>query len=131
MIGNGYWSVGIKVRWRESRTGGDQWGAVAEYLDNGFCDDDADARRISTQGEMATCYVATRYLVEDGETVDGLTVAVDTIKAEVERMGIAWNNPTIYFEGDGENPEWPPPPGWRELLRAQAERLGWRSIYGG
>jgi hypothetical protein len=53
------------------------------------------------------------------------------LRADAERLGIQWRDPTVYYKGDGEDPEYPPPDGWRELLAAQAARLGWYSIYAG
>ena len=129
-----YWSTGIVVRWREyagtiegvRRSG---WGATVDYHDDGFCDDDPDARRVSTEGTLKT-----RYAVHDGETIDGLTVVIDMLIADATRLGIKFRlaegmPAALYYEGDGENAECPPPEGWRDMLRAQAERIGW-ATYG-
>lgn len=119
----GYWSTGITVKHHNGR-----WAASVDFLDAGFCNDDPDARQVSTQGTLHT-----RYFVRDGETVDGLTVAIDTMKRDAERLGIIWRSnddvPTIYMKGDGEDPEWPAPIRWRELVNAQAERIGWTPCY--
>lgn len=31
----------------------------------------------------------------------------------------------LYYLGDGEDPRYPPPAGWRRLLADEAARLGW------
>jgi hypothetical protein len=128
----GYWSTGISLRWREyAGTGFDGvkrsgWGGKVDYCDDGFCDDDPDTGRVSTEGTLVT-----RYSVHDGDAVDGLTAVIDTLLADAKRLGIEFRigdgQPMLFFEGDGENEEWPPPAGWRETLREQAERIGWRT----
>lgn len=124
MIGNGYWSNGITVRYSDGR-----WSASVDYYDNGFANDRADAGEVSTEGTIHT-----RYFLRDGKTTDALTVAVDVVKADAERFGIIWNTPGVgpfvYMDGDGENGGRPLPSNWRELVDAQARRLGWESLYG-
>lgn len=124
MIGNKYWSNGITVRYSDGR-----WSASVAYYDNGFADDRADDARVSTEGTLHT-----RYFLRDGKTTDALTVAVDVVKADAERLGITWNTPGVgpfvYMDGDGENGGRPLPSNWRELVDAQARRLGWESLYG-
>lgn len=119
MIGEGYWSTGITVRFS-----GGKWSASADYLDNGFCDDSAEHERVSTQGKLHT-----RYYLRDGETKDALTVAIDIVKADAERLGITWTNPHVYMDGDGEWDDREYPSGWRRLVDDQAKRLGWEPLY--
>lgn len=120
MIGNGYWATGISLRW-SNRHGG-MWGATVNYYDDGFCSDDPDNSQISTEGELRT-----RYLVRDGSNADALTVVIDTIVADAARLGINWRetcgSAQLYYEGDGEDADWPPPPDWKEMLDEQARRL--------
>lgn len=115
-----YWSTGITVN--RSDKG---WGADAEFYDDGFCDDNADAAQISTQGKLNT-----RYYVADGNEVTGLRAAIEAVKADAERLGIEFRGtvgdpPALYYKGDGEWSDYPPPDGWRDLLAAEAARLGW------
>lgn len=123
-----YWSVGITVNYREGvNTGSDGqrrggWGTRLQFMDDGFCSDDTDARLVSTQGTLNT-----RYFVSDGEQVSGLSLAIDTLIADAERLGIQFTNQELYYEGDGEDPERPPPDGWKALLAAEAARIGWKS----
>jgi len=121
MIGNGYWSTGITVRFSDGK-----WAASAGYLDNGFCDDSAEQERVSTQGKLHT-----RYYLRDGQTKDALTVAVDTVKTDAERLGISWRDPHVYMDGDGEWEDREYPPDWRLLVDEQARRLGWDPLYRG
>jgi len=128
MIGERYWSTGIAVAYAYAGGGDMGWAAQIDYNDNGFCNDDADAGVISTEGILRT-----RYSVRDGAEKDALTAVIDVIRADAERLGIGFpdavTGPFVYYKGDGEDPEFPPPDGWREMLAAQAERIGWRVIY--
>ena len=127
MIGKDYWATGITVNYGYSGSGAYGWGAEVKYFDAGFCSDDTDAGRVSTEGELRT-----RYYVRQGETADALTVAIDTIKADAERLGITWqDNASVYYKGDGEDSEDPAPEGWRDLVDSHTRRLGWQAIYGG
>lgn len=121
MIGNTYWSTGILVRHDNGK-----WHATVEYFDNGFVDDNADDRRVSTEGKLHT-----RYYLRDGKHADALTIAIDTVKADAERLGITWRDvwateakATIYMDDEETAPA-----GWRELANAQARRLGWEPCY--
>lgn len=125
MIGSHYWSTGITLRYSTLRGSQGAWAARVDYLDDGFASDDTDAGKISTEGGIRT-----RYFVEDGTTTEALTAVIDTVKADAERLGIVWRDrPHLYYECDGEDPEWPAPDGWRTTLNAQAARLGWEPIY--
>lgn len=131
MIGNGYWATGITVRYGYSGMDLYGWAAQVDFYDNGFCDDDTDKGTVSTQGTLKT-----RYFVREGTgtDADGLTAAVDAVKRDAERVGIRFGGattPVVYYEGDGEDEDWPPPDGWRGMVNAQAERLGWKSLYAG
>ena len=120
--GTGYWSTGIIVRHNNGK-----WAATVEYLDDGFADDRPDDMHISTEGKLHT-----RYLIGDGNHIDGLTAAIDAVKADAERLGIRWSttpSPRIYMEDDGDDPNWPAPAGWRTLLNEQARRIGWEPLY--
>jgi hypothetical protein len=130
MIGENYWATGITVRYGYSGMGFYGWGATADFYDSGFCDDNTDTGTVSTQGTIRT-----RYFVREGTgaDADGLTAAIDAIKRDAGRLGIRFGghgtSPTVYYEGDGEDSDWPPPDGWRGMVNAQAERLGWRPLY--
>lgn len=118
-----YWSTGITVAQTNSR-----WTASLEYCDDGFGDDDPDAGLVSTEGKLHT-----RYGVRDGDTRSGLTAAVDALVADAKRLGIDFiatsgtDAPFLYYKGDGEYEDFPPPDGWRETLAAEAQRIGFVS----
>lgn len=136
----GYWSIGIQLTWtsRASYRNGTYrpgWQASLDFLDDGFCDDDANTGVISTQGSLQT-----RYFVADGAQpsgpedsiargASGLTAAISALLADATHMGITFNDPFLYYRGDGEDEDYPPPDGWEELLAAEAERIGWRTPY--
>jgi hypothetical protein len=114
MVGPRYWSTGISIRWHADN---DEWSVSLEFKDDGFCEE------ASTEGKLTL-----RYRVSD------LSTAIDTLKADAERLGIVWNTavpacPTIYVEDDGEWEDRDYPPGWRGVVNAQAARLGWFPCY--
>jgi hypothetical protein len=128
-----YWSTGITVTWaplaeriHDEPYGG--WHAKLDYSDDGFANNDPDAGHVSTEGTLYT-----RYPVRNAKIRSGLSVAVDALLADAQRLGIefittsAYPEPWLYYRGDGEDTEHPPPDGWRETLAAEAERIGFRS----
>ena len=130
IVNSSYWSVGITVTWMPrahwsedvSRSG---WQASLDFLDDGFCDnEDTDAGLVSTQGHLQT-----RYFVSDGENESGLTVALDVLLTDAQRLGITFKEPTLTYRGDGEDENYPPPVGWKQDIAEQAHRLGWRTPY--
>jgi hypothetical protein len=121
MIGSAYWATGITLTHWNGR-----WGASLSFYDDAFLNDDPDAGKISTQGTLHT-----RYQVKDGNDVDGLTAAIDALRSDAERLGIEWRTmsgvaPSL-FTDEAEAPDAGWPAGWRDLVSAQAERLGWES----
>lgn len=112
MIGEVYWTTGITLRY----DGQGRWEASLKFYDDGFCDDE------STEGNLTT-----RYFIS-------LETAVDTLIADAAKLGIRLvraidSNPSLYAFGEGESEDWPMPDGWRELLAAQAERIGFHFPY--
>jgi len=107
MLDKQFWAIGIAVRCSRGK-----WVAHLDFFDAGFCQDK------STVGTLTT-----RYYVDD------LAKAIDTVKADAERMGITWReNPWIHYDGDGVDTAYPaPPPDWEESLRTQATRIGWNT----
>jgi len=133
-----YWSTGVILRWTERASTRERdgrmvsspgWAGRIDYVDDGFCDDNADTGRVSTEGTLHT-----RYAVPDGDKVPGLTAVVDALLADAERMGIRFGvggqGPQLYYDGDAENQDYPPLPGWRGMLAEEARRIGWTSPYG-
>lgn len=128
-----YWSTGITITWAPfaERINGEPyggWHAKLDYSDDGFADNDIDAGKVSTEGALYT-----RYPVRDAKIRSGLSVAVDTLLADAKRLGIEFiavgpdSEPWLFYRGDGEDSEHPPPDKWRETLAAEAERIGFRS----
>lgn len=110
MIGNTYWTTGITLKYLDT----DCWSASLEFFDGGHCDEQ------STNGTLHT-----RYFVP-------LDLAIDTLMTDAKRIGIEFSciedlPPVLFYDGDGENTDYPPPEGWRAILRSQAERIGWRT----
>ncbi|WP_225840302.1 hypothetical protein [Streptomyces sp. NK08204] len=128
-----YWSTGITVtysplaeRIHDEPYGG--WHAKLDYMDDGFADNDPDAGQVSTEGTLQT-----RYPVRNAKIRSGLSIALNTLIADAKRLGVEfiaagpYSAPWLYYRGDGEDAEYPPPDGWRETLAAEAQRIGFRS----
>lgn len=129
-----YWSTGISVHWRDDTSVRDGvsrggWSASLDFLDDGFTNDDPDNGEVATEGTLHT-----RYFVRDGDTISGLSAAVDALLADSARLGITFrvvvgDTPNLYYKGDGEWEDNPAPDGWRETLAAEAARIGWATPY--
>lgn len=104
MVGKEYWSVGITLKpLRDS--GSWLWSASCDFFDDGHCRDD------STQGKIHSRYFGQ------------IEIVIDNVKRDVEKLGIIWNSPMLYIEGDDY------PHDWREIIKHQAERIGFRCSY--
>ncbi len=126
MIGDGFWSTGIRLDYRADKNA---WGTHLSFHDGGFAGDDApDDHRIVTGGTLST-----RYHVVDGQKTDALTAVIDAIVRDAKALGIQFTDlgrgPALYVSGDGDDPDVDLPGNWRELVAAQCARLGWRNVY--
>jgi hypothetical protein len=84
VIGDRYWATGIVVHTDPGYPG--RWSAEVSYYDDGCLgDDNPDKGIISTEGR-----VYTRYAVESGDTANALTTAINVVKTDAERLGVAW-----------------------------------------
>ena len=129
MIGSRYRSTGITVRYKpcHGHPSG-QWGASLNFFDDGSLDDGPGG--ISTQGMLAT-----RYFVSPrrgfADEVATLAAVLDTLVADATGLGVAFVKPCLSVPGGGEYTTTTYHPQWRELLAAQATRLGWETPYEG
>jgi hypothetical protein len=128
-----YWSTAITVTYAPfaERINGEPypgWHASLDYRDDGFTDNDPETGAVSTEGSLRT-----RYPVRDAKIRQGLSIAIDTLIADAERLGITFTTlpgnrgPHLFYDGDGENETHPAPEGFRDILAAEADRLGWSS----
>lgn len=104
MIGQRFWTVGPVVHCSDGK-----WGIKLGYYDNGFCDQD------SVEGELRC-----RYMVDD------LSHGLDVLIADALRLGIEFRSDIsvgLYYEGDGENPDYPPPADWEATIAREWKRL--------
>ncbi|MEW1548398.1 hypothetical protein [Streptomyces tsukubensis] len=127
-----YWSIGITVTYiplaghlnNEPHSG---WHAKLNYRD-GIANNDPATGQIAIQGTLYT-----RYPVHSTKIRSGLSIALDTLIADAKRLGIEFRaatpgtEPWLFYQGDGEDADYPPPDGWRETLAAEAVRVGFRS----
>lgn len=110
MVGNEYWTTGVILEWHQYAN---QWKATVEFYDSGFCDEQ------STEGEIHT-----RYYCND------INDAIRIVMQDAKKLGIVFNDPPqLYFAGDGEWEENPPPPNWRRLIFETASKHGLESAY--
>ena len=118
-----YWANGITVTYLQPY--GERPGAWKADLDffsgSGF-------QRVSTEGEIRTNFV------QDAASHFSLPQCIDALLGCARDLGIRVFDPagrhvSLYYAGDGESEQFPPPDGWRDLLREQAQRLGW-ATYG-
>jgi hypothetical protein len=117
MIGDRYWSLGIRINPHSQKDGEWRWTVRLEFYDDGFAQDG------STEGTLTVRYVTT-----------DLDAAIDLLKADAEKLGIRWVSaergvplhPNVALSGNEEDPklEWV-----KSIADAQSERLGWTSIY--
>jgi hypothetical protein len=107
MVGDKYWSTGITLK----SDGIGLWVAECKFFDSGFVQSE------STEGVLISRYYAP------------LEIVIDNVKADVEKLGIDWREPTLYGHGDGEDEEWPMPPNWKTIIKEQCNRIGWNFIY--
>ena len=110
MVGK-IWTTGITLKYE-----GNRWYASADIHDDGFCDGK------SIKGEVSTSY--------------GLPIAsaIDVILEAIEMLGMSKEFPLhadrrgrLYYVEDGHSKEYPPPENWLDLLREQANRIGWKT----
>lgn len=104
MIGEHYWSLGIVLRYHSSEVG---WSAECDFFDDGFCQVE------STEGFLCSRYYGP------------IEIVIDNVKSGAEKLGIEWRHPALFPYKSDEDKRWPMPPDWREILREQADRIGW------
>lgn len=118
-----YWANGLTVTYLQPY--GERPGAWKADLDffsgSGF-------QRVSTEGEIRTNFI------QDAALHSSLPQCIDALLGCARDLGIRVFDPagrhvSLYYAGDGESEQFPPPEGWRDLLREQAQRLGW-ATYG-
>lgn len=131
MIGtknSGYWAIGITLRYRDAyKDRPESWGGSLDFYDDGFVSDNAETGQVSTEGTLRT-----RYFVEGRPAEVALAAVIDALILDAGRLGIRFegnvgNKPVLLYDGDSGNEEFPPPEGWKHMLRMQADRIGWDS----
>lgn len=122
---SGYWATGIVLRYQD-RGRVQAWSGSIDFYDDGYPADNVDTRQISTEGGLRT-----RSFVESYNAEIALAAVIDTLILDAGRLGVRLENaggkPVLYYEDDGHSDEFPPPDGWKHMLRMQADRIGWDS----
>lgn len=128
-----YWATGITLTWHPDISADYQgartssWSGKLDFFDDGWRgDDNPDEGRVATEGTLRT-----RYAVADGQQQTALAAVIDTLIADAQRLGIQLgteaDGPRLYVPGDGEWADHPFPDDWRNLLAAEAQRIGWKT----
>lgn len=105
-------SVGIIVHlgYTDSREHG--WFAELRWIDG------SHGGAGAVEGAIRTTYA-----------VPTLSEAVDLVLGIADRLGVLLlpgeSGHRLFYRGDGEDPHYPPPPMWREILAREARRRGW------
>jgi hypothetical protein len=108
MIGNTYWSTGVKLTPREEG----HWSVGIEFCDAGFCEHD------STKGTLCL-----RYQIPTEELERGIGVLLQDAKRL--QIGVSPDQEPLclYIEGDGEWERIPYPQNWREIMIGLASKF--------
>jgi len=114
MFGDILYAIGITVWYGYAGNDKDGWWAAVEFQDDGHCDNN------SIKGEIHTKYGGP------------LSLQIDTIKHDAEKLGIQFPTianmtPSLVYLNDGETKDYPPPNDWRQILKKEAKRIGFRS----
>lgn len=120
-----YWAASITLRYQDRPQ---SWAGNLDFYDEGLANDNAESGRISTEGSLHT-----RYFVKGHPAEVALAAVIDTLIADAGRLGIGFkgtvtDKPELLYD-DGENAEFPPPEGFKHMLRTQADRIGWNSYH--
>lgn len=115
MIGT-LWTTGITVKYGYGGSDKHGWTADINWYDDGFCSEN------TVEG-----IIKTRYFVED------ISRAIDLVLEVLKKFSIPFtkerggDEPFLFYKGDGEDENWPPPKGWEKLLKKEAEKRGWKT----
>jgi len=119
--GNILWTVGVTVNYGYAGSGRNGWYAEIGWHDGRIIEPGVIEGKIYTRHHEPT-----------------LAGALDAVMAQAVRFGILLGMGqddalgfALFYEGDGDDPSYPPPAGWRAMLREEAARRGWRCIYKG
>ena len=105
----GLWSTGILLK----PIGDGRWAAHADLHDDRFADP------LTIQGRIGP-----RYAGDLDHVIDRTIYAVEALAEWVFKDGAS-----LYMIGDGEHEDQFYPPNWRQTIREQSERIGWRPLY--
>ena len=88
------------------------WAATIECFDDRFAQSQAVEVTLNTKYYEPT-----------------LTQAIDTVWSLAQQLGIEVvpTNMALFYKGDGEDNDYPPPANFREQLQEEAEKRLWRS----
>jgi hypothetical protein len=106
------WTTCVVLTWKPRTLSDGGWWATIKWSWGKFCDPEM------VEGEIRTRYPT------------GLRRAIDQVMDMANQFGVVTPpgvGMALYVEGDGENPEFAFPKGWRNKVRREAERRGWDS----
>jgi len=109
------WSVGITLKFGYAGGGLYGWWAWVDF---------ENSAEPVTDGCMSG-RVSTKYGIDICKAIDQVLELCSQIGVEfIEHADCL---PAVYYLQDGDSKDYPPPEGWREILKAQADRIGWNT----
>jgi len=104
-------AIHIVVKYGYSGSNKYGWWAKCHWQDNKFCEPK------TVEGNIRTRYAETT-----------ITEAIDAVLEVVNSFGLKLNKEfSLFYEGDEENTEYPPPEGWKLILQREAGNRHWRT----
>lgn len=61
------------------------------------------------------------------EVIDGLIANAKDLSVSIGLPNVL--KPSLLLHAEGEDPEYPAPENWRQVIQDQCDRLGWTNIY--
>lgn len=68
-----------------------------------------------------------KIIIEARNYSEAIRKAIVNVLEATDKIGIIWKDLHLSYDIDGEFLDFPPPNGWRDLVKAEADRIGWKT----